>query len=91
MPDNANSFMKYLESLAQERKTTIYDLGFRSSVVDRWRREYRPDIGNCRIIAERLDVNLLEVLVAAGRLTFEEATATIGRYRLSHIIDPETD
>ncbi|MFI0467443.1 helix-turn-helix domain-containing protein [Saccharopolyspora sp. 5N102] len=86
-PDNVvddegdSGFVEYLERHLAERGWTVYDFcehsGLKPSVVFRWRRGYRPDIGNSRIMAKALGVPLLEVLVKAGRLTAAEACADV--------------
>ncbi|MGW5647562.1 helix-turn-helix domain-containing protein [Saccharopolyspora sp. NPDC003752] len=74
-------FVEYLERHLAERGWTVHDFcehsGLKPSVVFRWRKGYRPDIGNARIMAKALSVPLLEVLVKAGRLTAAEANADV--------------
>lgn len=74
-------FVEYLERHLAARGWTVHDFcahsGLRPSVVFRWRKGYRPDIGNARIMARALQVPLLEVLVKAGRLSPEEAGAEV--------------
>ncbi|MEU5845952.1 helix-turn-helix domain-containing protein [Saccharopolyspora shandongensis] len=74
-------FVEYLERHLAERGWTVHDFcehsGLKPSVVFRWRKGYRPDIGNARIMAKALGVPLLEVLVKAGRLTAAEANADV--------------
>ncbi|MFC7345067.1 helix-turn-helix domain-containing protein [Saccharopolyspora griseoalba] len=74
-------FVEYLERHLTARGWTVHDFcehsGLRPSVVFRWRKGYRPDIGNARIMARALQVPLLEVLVKAGRLSPEEAGAEV--------------
>jgi transcriptional regulator with XRE-family HTH domain len=74
-------FVDYLERHLAVRGWTVHDFcehsGLKPSVVFRWRKGYRPDIGNARIMAGALGVPLLEVLVKAGRLTPEEAGAEV--------------
>ncbi|WP_344138191.1 helix-turn-helix transcriptional regulator [Saccharopolyspora halophila] len=74
-------FVDYLERHLAVRGWTVHDFcehsGLKPSVVFRWRKGYRPDIGNARIMAGALGVPLLEVLVKAGRLTAEEAGAEV--------------
>lgn len=81
--DGPDDFVKYLDAHMAERGWNMYDLcresGLTPSVVWRWRKGTgrRPDIVNARMLAKALDVPILEVLVKAGRLTPEEAEATI--------------
>ncbi len=76
-----SDFVEYLERHLAERGWTVHDFcehsGLRPSVVFRWRKGYRPDIGNARIMARALGVPLLEVLVKAGRLSADEAGAEV--------------
>ncbi|MGP4020199.1 helix-turn-helix domain-containing protein [Saccharopolyspora sp. 5N708] len=79
--EGGSDFVAYLERHLVERGWTVYDFcehsGLKPSVVFRWRKGYRPDIGNSRIMAKALGVPLLEVLVKAGRLTPDEANADV--------------
>ncbi|WP_461154740.1 helix-turn-helix domain-containing protein [Saccharopolyspora tripterygii] len=76
-----SDFVEYLERHLAERGWTVHDFcehsGLKPSVVFRWRKGYRPDIGNARIMARSLGVPLLEVLVKAGRLSPAEAGAEV--------------
>lgn len=74
-------FVEYLEAHLARRDWSVYDFcdrsGLKPSVVFRWKKGYRPDIGNSRLVANAFHVPLLEVLVKAGRITALEADADI--------------
>lgn len=76
-----DTFIRWFEQQLDQRGWSVPDLcensELRPSVVFRWRRGYRPDIGNGRHLAHAFGVPLLEVLVKAGRLTPEEANANV--------------
>lgn len=76
-----DTFIRWFEQQLDQRGWNVPDLcensELRPSVVFRWRRGYRPDIGNGRLLAQAFNVPLLEVLVKAGRLTADEANASL--------------
>lgn len=77
------AFVDYLEQtmarLGMDAEGFAGACGLSPSVVFRWRLGYVPDIGNARKFAEVAGVPLLEVLVAAGRISEQEARGYSGR------------
>lgn len=73
-PDD--DFVNYLDRQLQERNWSVKELSRRSglatSVIFRWRKGFRPNIANARLLAQTLDVPIIEVLVEAGQLTLRE-------------------
>ncbi len=82
MSDTAGiDFATYIEGHLARRGWEVSDLAARAglspSVIHRWRKGYRPNLDNARLVAKALGVPILEVLLAAGQLTPDEAGATV--------------
>ncbi len=79
--ERGTGFVEYLEEHLSRNDWTVYQFcersGLAPSVVFRWRKGFRPNIGNARLMADALHVPLLEVLVKAGQLSQEEAGARV--------------
>lgn len=78
------TFVEYLEQtmarLGMDAEQFAEACGLGPSVVFRWQRAgFVPNIGNARKFAEVAGVPLLEVLVAAGQISEQEARGYAGR------------
>lgn len=74
MPD---SFVAYFEASLWRLGVTVDQLadtsGISPSVIYRWRHGYVPNIDNARKYARAIGVPLMEVLIASGQVSEEEA------------------
>jgi transcriptional regulator with XRE-family HTH domain len=78
MHEHDRTFGDYLRAELDQRHMTGADLsrasGVANSVISRWLSdETRPSLENVRLIAQNFGRPILEVVVAAGLLTAEEA------------------
>lgn len=74
-------FPSWLDTKLAERDWEVSDLarhaGISASIIHRWRKTYRPNVVNCRAVAQAFGLPVLEVLIVAGIITPDEARTDV--------------